>query len=116
MKLMHKGGAYLIIMGLLLPCLVIYGQAAVPDSSAEAYEVIASGLGSIMANDVAHARDDAIERFDQTGAFFRNALIGGVYSKSISKFGRRRGGHGSGLPIFRYNFGNIGSGQGDHRL
>jgi hypothetical protein len=63
---MRRGGAILIIMGLLLPCFLSYGQVDEPSvqgagSEPVAYEVVTSGLGSIVGNDVAHARDDAIE-------------------------------------------------------
>ncbi len=63
---MQRGGTILVIMGLFLPCFQIFGQAdesAVQGagSESEAYEVTATGLGSIMGNDIAHARDDAIE-------------------------------------------------------
>ena len=63
---MQIGGAILIIMGLLLPCFQSFGQVDEPavqetGSEPEVYEVVATGLGSIVGNDVAHARDDAIE-------------------------------------------------------
>ncbi len=66
MNRMRRGGAILIIMGLLLPCFLSYGQVDEPSvqgagSEPVAYEVVTSGLGSIVGNDVAHARDDAIE-------------------------------------------------------
>jgi hypothetical protein len=56
----------LAVMGLLLPCFLSFGQTDEPSvqssgSEPETYEVVATGLGSILGNDVAHARDDAIE-------------------------------------------------------
>jgi hypothetical protein len=63
---MQKGGAMLAIMGLLLPCFLSFGQTENPEmqragSESETHEVVATGLGSILGNDVAHARDDAVE-------------------------------------------------------
>ena len=43
---------------LLLPVAFVLAQM---DASSEAKEVVASGLGSIIGGDVAHARDDAVE-------------------------------------------------------
>ena len=51
-------GGVLFLTGLLFPWTGGYAQAS---STEEAKEVIASGLGSIMLDDEAHARDDAIE-------------------------------------------------------
>jgi hypothetical protein len=65
LKTTQGGGAIGVIMGLLLPCFLCFGQADEPTSvstqETEAYEVVSSGLGAIMGNDVAHARDDAVE-------------------------------------------------------
>lgn len=62
---MKRGGAILVVMGLFLPCFICFGQTDEPASlstpETEAYEVVSSGLGAILGNDVAHARDDAIE-------------------------------------------------------
>jgi hypothetical protein len=65
LKMMKRGGANLVIVGLLLPCFLCFGQTddttSMSTPETEAYEVVSSGLGAILGSDVAHARDDAIE-------------------------------------------------------
>lgn len=60
MKVLHGGMAILLLAGMLFPFLGGLPQEQ-QITEVEAKEVVASGLGSIMAGDVAHARDDAIE-------------------------------------------------------
>jgi len=71
LKILHRTGALLLFVGFLFPWLegVSQGQDA---SDVEAKEVVATGLGSILGGDVAHARDDAIEDALRNG--IENAL------------------------------------------
>ena len=59
MKVLQNTGSVLILGGLLF--LSGVGISPGQETAEEAKEVVATGLGSITAGDVAHARDDAIE-------------------------------------------------------
>ena len=77
MNIRNKGRMILVILGLF----VLYQWAMPQEQGAqqtEAKEVVATGLGSIMGGDVAHARDDAIE--DALRTSVENAV--GVYLTS----------------------------------
>ena len=60
MKILKRGGVILLFGGLLLPSLECLSQEQ-EVSEGVAKEVVASGMGSIIGGDVAHARDDAID-------------------------------------------------------
>ncbi|MCK4826419.1 hypothetical protein KA005_62325, partial [bacterium] len=66
MKIFARGGLILLLAGLVFP----WSGASSQDqqlSETEAKEIVASGMGSIIDGDVAHARDDAVEDALRTG-------------------------------------------------
>jgi hypothetical protein len=66
LKIFARGGLILLLAGLVFP----WSGASSQDqqlSETEAKEIVASGMGSIIEGDVAHARDDAVEDALRTG-------------------------------------------------
>ena len=66
MKIFARGGLILLLAGLVFP----WSGTSSQDqqlSETEAKEIVASGMGSIIGGDVAHARDDAVEDALRTG-------------------------------------------------
>jgi hypothetical protein len=63
---MYRGVGFLLFAGFLLPWARGTAQQQIT-ADQEAKEVVSSGIGSIVGDDIAHARDDAIEDALRTG-------------------------------------------------